>query len=100
MHKLTGGATGLGATGWGDVEARPTRAVPCVMLCRHVLCLLSRSTYLYARVGLMHKLKELVDHSLEELPVCAQKLWVLTNNIPVQVGRWLGVCYVCVCVCV
>ena len=30
----------------------------------------------------MHKLKQLVDDRLQELPVRPQKLWVLPNHIP------------------
>lgn len=29
----------------------------------------------------MHELKELVDHSFEELPVGSEETWILANNI-------------------
>ncbi|KAH3676811.1 hypothetical protein OGATHE_001301 [Ogataea polymorpha] len=32
-------------------------------------------------VSFMHKLKELVDNSLQELPMCFQESWVLTNDV-------------------
>lgn len=37
---------------------------------------------LHARVCLMHKLKELVDHCFEELPVCTQELGILPYYVP------------------
>ena len=33
-------------------------------------------------VGLMHELKQLVDHSLQELPVIPQEAWILPDHIP------------------
>jgi hypothetical protein len=50
-----------------------------------ILGLLASTTpaaHLHSRVCLMHELKQLVHHSLEELPVLAQELGVLTNHIP------------------
>jgi hypothetical protein len=38
--------------------------------------------HLHARVCLVHELKQLVDHRLEELPVLAQELGVLAHHIP------------------
>ena len=35
-----------------------------------------------AWVSLMHELEELVDHGLQELPMVAQKAWILTHHIP------------------
>ena len=35
-----------------------------------------------SRMRLMHELKQLVDHSLQKLPVIAQKAWVLPDHIP------------------
>lgn len=37
----------------------------------------------------MHELKELVDHSFEELPVGSEKAWILANNIH-DVGGYDG----------
>ena len=35
-----------------------------------------------AWVSLMHELEELVHHSLQELPMVAQKAWILAHHIP------------------
>lgn len=35
-----------------------------------------------AWVGLMHELEELVHHGLQELPMVAQKAWILSHHIP------------------
>jgi hypothetical protein len=51
----------------GDLEER---------VARHVL---------HARVRLVHELEELVDHGLQELPVGAQELGVLADDIPLGV---------------
>lgn len=37
----------------------------------------------------MHELKELVDHSFEELPVGSEKAWILANDIH-DVGGYDG----------
>ena len=40
------------------------------------------SHVLHARMGLMHELKQLVHHCLQELPVVAQESGILAHNIP------------------
>ena len=35
-----------------------------------------------AWVGLMHELEELVHHGLQELPMVAQKAWILPHHVP------------------
>ncbi len=39
------------------------------------------SHVLYPFVSLVHKLEELVDNSLQKLPVCLQESWVLADNV-------------------
>ena len=33
-------------------------------------------------MSFMHKFKQFIDNSFQELPVSSEKSWVLTNNIP------------------
>ena len=40
------------------------------------------SHVLHSRMGLMHELKQLVHHCLQELPVVAQEPGILAHNIP------------------
>lgn len=44
------------------------------------------AAHLHSRVGLVHELKQLVHHCLEELPVLAQELGVLAHHIPAGQG--------------
>ena len=37
-------------------------------------------------VRLVHEFKELVDHSFEELPVCFEEAWILSDNVH-DIGR-------------
>ena len=51
--------------------------------------------HLHPRVRLVHELKQLVDHCLQELPVVAQEAGVLAHHIPAAAGsggelRWLA----------
>ncbi len=39
-----------------------------------------------AWVSLMHELKELVHHGLQELPMVAQEAWILAHHIPAGKG--------------
>ena len=38
-------------------------------------------------MSLMHKFKELIHHSLQELPMIAQEAWILPNHIPAGCGQ-------------
>lgn len=46
--------------------------------------LLAGHPHLHSWVCLVHELKQLVDHCLEELPMLTQELGVLPHNIPAR----------------